>query len=216
MKKESYKHILPHFQLPGQAYFVTWCLKETVPAKVVKKYSQELEKIKVQIEFAEKYKTGNLEEIKRQYYIKRKKYFKAFDEALNVMNKTSIDLSKKENLFILKEALEFWQGKRLENYAWCVMTNHVHWVFGTLEKDNEGDPVYLQDIMHSVKRYSSNKINKVNNRDGALWQKESFDTTIRNEKHLNNVIEYTLNNPVHARLVKNRRDWTGSFGCGGF
>lgn len=49
------------------------------------------------------------------------------------------------------------------------------------------------------------------NRKGALWQKESFDKTIRDDKHLYRAIEYTLNNPVVAGLVKNREDWPGSW-----
>ena len=52
----------------------------------------------------------------------------------------------------MKESLHFWEGKKLETYAYCVMPNHVHWVFGLFEKDKEGNPVYLQDIMHSVKK----------------------------------------------------------------
>ena len=39
-KKEYYKHMLPHFQQPGQAYFVTWSLKDAIPAKAFKRYSQ--------------------------------------------------------------------------------------------------------------------------------------------------------------------------------
>lgn len=215
-KKESYKHILPHFQLPGQAYFVTWCLKESIPAKEVKKYSIELELLKMQKEFAEKHRSNNLDEIKRQIYNTRKKYYKALDAGLNTVKNPKINLSKQENFLILKEALEFWHGKKLENYAWCIMPNHVHWVFRVYEEDHVEKPVYLQDIMHSVKRFSANKINKLNNREGPLWQKESFDTTIRNDNHLYNVVEYTLNNPVQAGLVRNREDWIGSFGCSGF
>ena len=32
-KKEYYRRELPHFQQPGQSYFVTWNLKDAVPAK---------------------------------------------------------------------------------------------------------------------------------------------------------------------------------------
>jgi REP element-mobilizing transposase RayT len=248
-KKESYKHILPHFQQPGQAYFVTWCLKDAVPVKVVAKYSKKLELLKHQIDFhrdrdrkvvpsgrksriqtanpqsrerrflASEYQwlktAGSLKELKKEYYSLRQKYFKAFDEYLDVQQNPKIDLCKKQNLEIMMEALNFWQGKRLENEAFCIMSNHVHWVFQLFEKDDNDKPVYLQDIMHSVKRFSANRINKNKKRTGALWQKESFDTTIRNEKHMYNVIEYTLNNPVSAGLVNNSEDWPG-IGIRGF
>jgi REP element-mobilizing transposase RayT len=85
------------------------------------------------------------------------------------------------------------------------------------DKDSGSIPVFLQDILHSVKRHSSNKINKAESRSGKLWQKESFDTTIRNEKHLFYAIKYTLNNPVKAGLVSNWRDWKGTWcGCSDF
>lgn len=49
-KKEYYKHNLPHFQQPGQAYFVTWSLQDTVPKKVLKRYTQQLEVLKSRID----------------------------------------------------------------------------------------------------------------------------------------------------------------------
>ncbi len=48
-KKESYGHILPHFQQPGQAYFVTWNLQEAIPKKALVRYTQKLEMLKLQI-----------------------------------------------------------------------------------------------------------------------------------------------------------------------
>jgi len=53
------------------------------------------------------------------------------------------------------------------------LAKNVHWVFQLFEKDKEGKPVYFQDILHSVKRFSSNRINKAENSEGALGQKES-------------------------------------------
>jgi REP element-mobilizing transposase RayT len=90
------------------------------------------------------------------------------------------------------------------------MSNHVHWVFKLFEKDENNQDVYLQDILQSVKRFSAAKINKREGLQGNLWQKESYDTTIRNERHLYKAIEYTKNNPVNARLVTNWFDWKGS------
>jgi hypothetical protein len=49
-RKEYYKQSLPHFQQPGQAYFVTWCLKDSVPKKALKRYTQQLEILKSQID----------------------------------------------------------------------------------------------------------------------------------------------------------------------
>ena len=213
-KKESYRHYLPHFQQPGQAYFVTWCLKDAVPAKALLSYTQKLEMLKNQINIqkdgkSEKSVIVNLEQ---EYRAVRRKYIKAYNDLLDAERNPVINLSKPENNAIIVGSLKFWQGKRLNNYAYTIMCNHVHWVFEVLEKDEEGNPVYLQEILHSVKRFSANKINKIENRQGKLWQIENFDTTIRDEKHKYHAINYTLNNPVAAGLVSDWKLWPGSWG----
>ena len=51
-KKEFHRRHLPHFQQPGQAYFVTWSLKDAVPAKALQSYTLQLKDISLQIENA--------------------------------------------------------------------------------------------------------------------------------------------------------------------
>ncbi len=212
-KKQSYILNLPHFQQPGQTYFLTWDLQSAVPPKAFARYASELEMLKSQINFLEQQKSNSseIEKINQDYNSVKRQYIKAYDDMLDSDRNPKIDLSKTENLEILIGALQFWEGQKLQNIAFTIMPNHVHWVVKLLDKDNNGNPVYLQDILQSVKRHSSNKINKVENRSGKLWQKESFDTTIRNVKHLYNAIKYTLNNPVKAGLVSNWREWKGTW-----
>lgn len=212
-KKESYKHILPHFQQPGQSYFVTWSVHNAVPPKALARYTSELNKLKSQIKSFEHQKPvlSEIEKIKQEYYSVRRQYIKAYDDLLDTNRNQEINLSKPENLEIMFTTLQFWEGKRLQNIALTIMPNHVHWVFKLFEKDSAENPVYLQDILQSVKRHSSNRINKVEGRSGTLWQKESFDTTIRNDRHLYYAIKYTLNNPVKAGLTSDWRDWKGTW-----
>lgn len=247
-KKEFYRHYLPHFQQPGQAYFVTWCLKDAIPLKALLTYTQKLEMLKSQMlvlgtvgavglavgpansdspitichgleskiresEFARPIE--QIEKLKKEYYSVRKKYLKAYDDLLDTQQNPIVNLSKPVNTEILIQSIKFWEGKMLKNFAFTIMSNHVHWVFELLEKDEKGSPIYLQDLLQSVKRFSANRINKLENRRGSLWQKESFDTTIRDEKHLYNAIKYTLNNPVAAGLVTDGKLWPGSFSGSG-
>ncbi len=224
--KEHYRLNLPHFQQPGQAYFVTWCLKDAVPKHALKRYTEELQILKSRIGEAGKAVSKPLlkpvdwnrqdseidlvlKKLKEKYYALRKKYIKAFNDYLDVQKNPSVDISKPENTTIIRNALKYWENKKLINYAFCVMPNHVHWVIKLLEKDLEGNPVYLEDILYSVKRFTSTQINKIECRNGALWQKESFETTIRDENHLYYAIEYTLNNPVNTGFVKERDEWHG-------
>lgn len=232
-RKEYYKHILPHFQQPGQAYFVTWILKDAIPPHAFKRYTDKLAILKSQIDAgtAPGAEVSNLQnesriqyatpltELIKEYNYLRKKYIKAYDDLLAVTKTGSVDLSQSEIMKVVTEALLFWEGKRLETEAFCIMPNHVHWVFKLNETDENGKPVYLQDIMHSVKRQTANQINKLTGRSSALWQKESFDTTISNEKHEYYAIRYTLNNPVVAKFVNDWIDWPGNWcspECGGF
>ncbi|WP_167618577.1 hypothetical protein [Maribellus sediminis] len=249
MKKEFYRHNLPHFQQPGQAYFVTWILKDAVPKRALLNNSKQLAQPKLKIgsgvadsdpqqsqtnkqdsnvsadwnpphpdEMTKRAKPYpyNIVQLKREYREIRKKYIQAYNQLLDNTKPVTVDLSQRSLTDILRETLLFWEDVKLKNFAFCIMPTHVHWVFVVFEKDNNGEPVYLQDILYSVKRFSAGKINKLTRRTGALWQKESFDTTIRDEKHLYNAVEYTLNNPVNAGLINNRNDWPGNFICNDF
>jgi REP element-mobilizing transposase RayT len=215
-KKEAYKNILPHFQQPGQAYFVTFCLWNAVPHGALINYTNKLGEIKLQIEYRKRHHLYDqmLTELTKDYYQLRKRYIKAYDDLLAQRVDRTIDLNKTELAEIISKALTFWGGTRIDNYAWCIMPNHVHWVFKTRKTDTNGQPVYLSEIMESVKKHTAKEINRAIGRQGHFWQKESFDTTIRDDKHLYRAIEYTLNNPVTARYVNDRKDWLGSWGSG--
>ena len=211
-KKEFHRANLPHYQQPGQAYFVTWNLEDAIPPKALEDYSEKLSDIRQLIDFS--VKSNQLadvtDELKKEYNILRKKRMKAMEDLLHLESKSIVNLSKIENTQIIHDALCFWNEKRLSNYAICFMPNHVHWVFQLFDKDENGSPVWLEDIMKSVKQFSASKINKLEHRSGALWHKESWDTTIRDDRHLYEAIEYTKNNPVVARLVTNWQEWKGT------
>ena len=211
-KKEFHKANLPHFQQPGQAYFVTWNLQDAIPAKALADYTEQLKQMRTRIDFAvtSNHSRETISELQYEYNILRKKMMKAFEDWLHLETKCVVNLSKPENTQIIHEALYFWEGKRLKNHAICVMPNHVHWVLELYSKNEKGNEVWLEDIIKSVKQFSATQINQLENQKGTLWHKESWDTTIRDHRHLYEAIEYTRNNPVVAGLVKNWRDWNGT------
>jgi len=210
-KKEFYRHALPHYQQPGQAYFVTWCLIDAVPPKALEYYTNKLSNLHFEIQNLIKNKADDsiINLVYIELNITRKKYLKALDDILDLQEKSIVNLSTDENLDILIQAFTFWEGSKIENYAFSIMSNHIHWVFKLLEKDDKNQLVYLQDILQSVKRFSATKINKIAGLKGSLWQKESYDSTIRDEHHLYQAIIYTINNPVKAGLVKDWKLWKG-------
>jgi REP element-mobilizing transposase RayT len=217
-RKEFYRQYLPHFQQPGQTYFITWCLKEAIPALALDSYTRKIELLLNQIKMKKDLKSedGVIENLEKEYHLERRKYIKAFNDLLDMEQKSSINLSRPQNAQVVISSLRYWEGKKLTNYAFTIMSNHIHWVFATHNKDEKGNLVYLQDILKSVKQFTSNQINKLEDRKGTLWQKESFDTTIRNQVHLFNAINYTLNNPVKAGLVSDWRLWPASYYAGVF
>ncbi len=212
-KKEFHRANLPHYQQPGQAYFVTWNLQDAIPAKALKDYTDKLKQLRNYVDNAikENQPKEKIKALRFDYNILRKKMMKAFEDVLHLNSKTVVDLSKTENTTIVYNALTFWEGKKLKNHAICIMPNHVHWVFTLYEKDENGKPVWLEDVLKSVKQHSAFEINLAENQKGTLWHKESWDTTIRDDRHLYEAIEYTRNNPVAAGLVKDWKDWKGTW-----
>ena len=90
------------------------------------------------------------------------------------------------------------------------MSNHVHWMLSVFERDENGKPVYLQDILHSVKLLTARRINDNENLRGQFWEHESFETTIRNDWHFARVFSYVIGNPVKAGLVQYWQEWPGT------
>jgi len=115
-KKEFYRHALPHFQQQGQAYFVTWTLKDAVPPKALDNYKLKLQNIKstLQILLDNKADGKLIDAARMEYYLTRNKFMKAFDDLLDLQNKSLVNLSKDSNRDILIQTLTFWEGKRLK------------------------------------------------------------------------------------------------------
>lgn len=95
------------------------------------------------------------------------------------------------------------------------MPNHIHLVFAPSlnEKDLEvyqtkrglrfNSKVFTTSkIMESLKGFTARKCNKVLDRSGTFWQRESYDHVIRDRAEFHRVVNYVLQNPVKAGLVK--------------
>ena len=74
------------------------------------------------------------------------------------------------------------------------MPDHIHFVAALRQ-------VSLSKLMRSLKSYTAKEINSCLNRHGNFWQPQYHDHTLRKDEDLNEVVLYTLNNPVRAGLV---------------
>ncbi len=95
---------------------------------------------------------------------------------------------------VVANALKFWDGKRYQLEAWCVMPNHVHVLFWLFAGES------LARLLGSWKKFTSRHINAMVNRRGTLWQDESYDHLIRNEEEFARAVQYILDNPRKAGL----------------
>ena len=100
--------------------------------------------------------------------------------------------------------------KKIELYAYCIMSNHVHVIFRTLVEEECGEDIELSKLLHSIKRHTAATCNKLLGKKSQFWQNESFDRLIRDEMDFFDKLYYVLNNPVAARLCKKIADckWT--------
>ena len=176
---------LPHLYFNDGMYFITYRLKNSIPVELLRKIHAGLK---------------NIDSTKYDRIIKK------YDSVLDSGEFGKNYLQIKEIAEICKTTLHYPDGKDYKLICYTIMPNHVHLVFELLP-NNKG----ISKIMQSIKRISARKINALLNREGSLWQDESFDRWIRNEKELYFVIRYVLLNPVKARLVKEWHQWEHTY-----
>ncbi len=83
------------------------------------------------------------------------------------------------------------------------MPNHVHLVV-----DIWKTPLSL--LLNRWKGRSAHDLNRMLGREGKFWEKEGFDTYVRDAEHLRRAIRYTENNPMKAGLVHDAKLWKWS------
>ena len=81
-----------------------------------------------------------------------------------------------------------------------VMPDHLHFIAQL--KDTT-----LSKLMHSLKSYTANEINKALERKGPVWERQYYERGIRNEELLMEVVIYCLENPVRKGLVDDFRKY---------
>jgi REP element-mobilizing transposase RayT len=83
--------------------------------------------------------------------------------------------------------------------AAVVMPDHIH-VAGQLGQDT------LANVMHTLKGYSAKRLAKAGV-EIPVWQKGYHDHALRNDEDYRIRIQYLIDNPVRAGLVKHVRQY---------
>jgi REP element-mobilizing transposase RayT len=102
---------------------------------------------------------------------------------------------------VVSSALQFFEGQRYRQLAWCVMPNHVHTIFSPFPNWP------LEKILPSWKSFTSKEADKLLNREGSFWEPEYYDHLIRSEEELRHHVEYIVSNPIKAGLKNWKWVW---------
>jgi|SRR5687768_3343582 len=194
--REYYKRRLPHIQIAGATYFITFRLVNSLPIEVLNQLAEETRNIK-------KLPEDQKESAHHAWFAK-------FDDYLDKALRGNLNLKNEQIANIVAESIQFRDGKTYDLVSYCIMPNHVHLVCTPLEKSSE---LYfgLAEILHSLKRHTAREANKIFQTNGPFWQHESYDHFIRNDAELERIIKYVLHNPVKANLVKEQKDWIWTY-----
>jgi REP element-mobilizing transposase RayT len=95
-------------------------------------------------------------------------------------------------------------------FALVVMSNHIHLVVQTKHKN-------LAKFMGYLKGAMTKSVNLLTGKRGTLWARRYDAEAILDDAAAAGRVAYTLDNPVHANLVKRHDEWPGlnlAFGMG--
>ncbi len=117
----------------------------------------------------------------------------------------AVDLTETRLGTMVVDALRHFDGTRFWLYDYTVMPDHIHAI---LKPCPDGDRTRsLSSIMHSIKGWLAHEINRVVGRKGPLWQDETYDHIIRDDRDYEEIAGYILHNPRVRGLVAEATDW---------
>lgn len=180
------RKMLPHWELQGGCYAVTFRLGDSLPRTVLDSFVQEREAL--------------AERLRRKgppTAVERLALARVMNEKVEAWLNTergACYLRRPEIAEVVADALGAFHGDRYWLVTWCVMPNHVHAVVRPFEAFS------LEQVLHSWKSFTAHSCNRIIGRGGDFWQRESYDHLLRNAQELEHAVEYALTNPEHAGL----------------
>ncbi len=179
---------LPHWEQDGATYFVTFRLADSLPKEAIVSWRTERDA------WLRTHPRPWTPKVTEEYY---RRFHEAIEEQLDKGQGAAV-LADPRVAEIIEAAMCHFDGERYVLGSYVVMPNHVHVL--VIPQDEEE----LSKILHSWKSYSANKINELLDRDGPLWQRESFDHIVRHEHELLAIERYIAENPRNARLSEGK------------
>jgi REP-associated tyrosine transposase len=185
---------LPHCDYPGLTQLITFRLADSMPAS----------------------RRGEWEHLLtiKDTRDKRKRLEEYLDRGVGECALRDVQIAQ-----VAEDSLLFFHEQRYDLLAWCIMPNHVHALVDVCQTP-------LWRIMRSWKRFIATFSNRPQTerrsptrhpdtmarnapaRRAALqWQREYWDTFMRDEQQECKAIRYIENNPIKAGLCKMAENW---------
>lgn len=195
---------LPHCEIAGAAYFITFRLAGSLPAAVVEAWREEYERLRDECRGALDSGRGT------HWKLTSRACYEKYDDQLDRGGHGPRYLEDARLADLTVSALEFYRGVRYDLVAYVVMPNHVHVVIRPPQKPTSELFWGLDEIMQHLKGYTGREANKRFQRTGQFWQREYFDHRLRDDEEWQWYVEYTHQNPVKAGLCSRPEAWQWS------
>jgi REP element-mobilizing transposase RayT len=175
---DTYRRNLPHWAQDGKMYFVTFRLADSIPLNTLVQLESE----------RETFKRRNPEMTTSDQWVE---YYRLFSDRVEAWLDDNIGeclLARNECAKLVADSLRHFDTDRYRLDHWVIMPNHVHVLL------LHGSDSRLESILGSLKSFSARGINKLCNRTGQLWQRESFDHIVRTQSQLDRFRKYIIDN----------------------
>jgi REP element-mobilizing transposase RayT len=176
---------LPHWSQRGAMYFVTFRLADSLPIEKILQLQQDRKEW-------DRLHGGILTEkaLAEFHFLFSTRVEQWLDSGSGSCCLAQIGIAR-----CVAGALRHFDGERYRLDEWVVMPNHVHALVTPLASNP------LSDILHSWKSFTANAINRALKQSGQLWQHETYDHIVRDERQLDNFRRYIRENPAKAGIT---------------
>jgi putative transposase len=178
------KNRLPHWQQNGAVYFITFRLGDALPRNLLERWKEERNA------WLKWHPLPWSADMEREYH---RRFSRRIEEWLDAHHGSCI-LRRHRCAQEIAAAFHHFDGTRINIVSFVVMPNHVHALFAPMHEWP------LEKIVHSWKRQSAVRINRLTDSTRALWQRDYFDRLVRNEQHFARCVRYIRSNSEKARL----------------
>ena len=187
---------LPHWRQDGCTYFVTFRLADSLPSRLIREIDELKERwLKLQnIDAQTPNWHENLNQLSMQKQIEFRRHVAVAVESRLDQALGNCTLAKLENAEIVASALRHFHQDRVMCGDFVVMPNHVHVLLMPI------NGYELEDLLRSIKGFSSKRINELEGTSGTIWHKDSYDHVVRDFQQLEAFQKYIAANPRKANL----------------